>query len=376
MFREIKGQSSALQILKLAMDNDRIAQAYLFHGSGGVGKFTTALYFGMALNCLSKSEFRPCGVCSSCRKFLALDHPDLLYVFPTPNLGLNLDGEITKTDFKKEYQGYIRSKIDTPWEDYQFSSNIMIRVESINWLIKRLSLSAYEASHRVCIIEDADQMNIPTSNAFLKTLEEPPPSTVIILITNNPSQLLPTVVSRCQPVRFQAVTPRVIEGILRDRFNAPQELARTASHIADGSVKRAIHFAQNESSELRERAFEILELAAAGRDLAHFRSLQGQTRKFTAENAIEILRYSSLFAGDLNLVEDSPDEVVNVDKREFLRSARQRLELVDPADFTDRVINFVLLMEDQIRKLRGNANLQLVMLNLYFEWKKLLQGLI
>lgn len=374
MFRNIKGQSSAQQILKLALENDRIAQAYLFHGKDGVGKFTTALYFGMALNCMAKSEFRPCGVCSSCRKFLALDHPDLLYLFPTPNLGLNLDGEITKTEYKSEYEGYIRNKIDTPWEDYQFSSNIMIRKESMSWLIKRLNLSSYEASHRICIIEDADMMNIETSNAFLKTLEEPPEATVIILVTNNLAQLLPTIVSRCQPVHFQAVTPSVMEGILRDSFNVSPELARTASHIADGSVKRAIHFAHNASSELRERAFEILEMAATGKDLAYFRSLQNLTRRFNAESAIEVLRYSSLFAGDLNLVLDAPEQVVNIDKRDFLLGARQKVENVDPAAYTDRVINFVLQMENYVRKLHGNVNLQLVMLNLFFELKQLFRA--
>ncbi|MCB5247261.1 MAG: DNA polymerase III subunit delta' [Candidatus Cloacimonetes bacterium] len=374
MFRNIKGQSNALQILKLALDNDRIAQAYLFHGSDGVGKFTAALYFGMALNCFSKSEFRPCGVCSSCRKFLALDHPDLLYIFPTPNLGLNLDGEITKTDYIQEYEGYIRNKIETPWEDYQFSANIMIRVESMNWLIKRLNLSAYEASYRVCIIEDADQMNIPTANAFLKTLEEPPEATVIILITNNLSKLLPTIVSRCQPVHFQPVTPSVIEGILRESFNAAPELARTAAHIADGSVQRAIHFAHNESLELREHAFGIFEMAATGKDLAHFRQLRSLPRSFNAESAIEVLRYLSLFAGDLNLALDAPEQLVNIDKRDFLAKAREALGEIDPAVYTDRVIAFVLLMEGHIRKLRGNANLQLVMLDTYFQLKKLFRA--
>lgn len=374
MFRNIKGQSNSLQILKLAMENNRIAQAYLFYGSEGVGKFTAALYFGMALNCLSKSEFRPCGVCSSCRKFLALDHPDLLYIFPTPNLGLNLDGEITKNEYKKEYEGYIRNKIETPWEDYQFSANIMIRVESISWLIKRLSLSLYEANYRICIIEDADQMNIATSNAFLKTLEEPPEDTIIILVTNNLSQLLPTIVSRCQPVHFQTVTPSVIEGVLRDSFHVSQELARTSAHIANGSVKRAIHFAQNDSSELRERAFEILEMAAAGKDLAWYRYLQTLPKKFNAENAIELLRYISIFAGDLNLVEDAPEQVVNIDKKDFLRQTRLKLGNIDPAEFTDRAIAFVLLMEDYIRKLHGNVNLQLVMINLYLQLKKLLSA--
>ena len=372
MFRQIKGQSSALQILKQAMDHDRIAQAYLFHGSDGVGKFTTALYFGMALNCLSKGEFRPCGVCSSCRKFLALDHPDLLYVFPTPNLGLTLEGEIGNNAYRSEYEGYLQNKRESPWEDYQFSANTMIRVESMNWLIKRLSLSSYEASWRVCIIEDADQMNIATSNAFLKTLEEPPQATVIILITNNLAKLLPTIVSRCQPVHFQPVAPSVMEDILREEFNVAPEMARTASHIANGSVTRAIRYAHNESSELRELAFEILRMAVADQDLAYFRSLQKLPRNFNAESAGEVLRYLSLLAGDLNLVNTVPDQVVNIDRKDFLLQTRQRLEGADPAAFTDRVLEFTLLMEDYIRKLRGNVNMQLVMLNLYLRLKKLL----
>ncbi|MBW6514109.1 MAG: DNA polymerase III subunit [Candidatus Syntrophosphaera sp.] len=365
MFRNIQGQTSALQILRLAMENNRVAQAYLFHGMDGVGKFTTALYFGMALNCLSKSEFRPCGVCSSCRKFLAFDHPDLLYVFPTPNLQLSLDGEIKSAEGRREYEAYIRNKIETPWEDHQFSANIMIRVESIRWLIKRLDISKYEATQRICIIENADQMNIETSNAFLKTLEEPPPDTVIILITNNLSGLMPTIISRCQPIYFQPVTPQVIEGILMEKFNASPEQARTSSHIADGSVKRAIHLVKGESSELRDRAFEIFQMAAEDRELAYFRSLQNLPARMKAERSIELIRYICLFARDLNLAESAPGQIVNIDKQDYLLEARARLGLVDDAVLTDRVLNFLRLMEDYIRKIRGNVNLQLVMINLH-----------
>lgn len=370
MFRNIQGQTNALQILQMAMENNRIAQAYLFHGVDGVGKFTTALYFGMALNCLSKSEFRPCGVCTSCRKFLAFDHPDLIYIFPTPNLKLSLDGEIQNPEGRREYEAYIRNKIETPWEDYFFSSSSEIRKESISWLIKRLDISSYEANYRICIIEDADQLNIQTANAFLKTLEEPPDSTVIILITNNLSRLLPTIVSRCQTVYFQPVTPRVIESILVERFNASPEQARTASHIADGSVKRAIHLIQGESSELRDRAFEIFKMASADRDLDYFRSLQNPPVRLKAESAIELIRYLCLFASDLNLAENAPEQLVNIDKRDFLLQTRERLGPIDDAALTDIILNFLRQMEDYIRKIQGNVNLQLVMINLYLQLRK------
>ncbi|MDZ4122323.1 MAG: DNA polymerase III subunit delta', partial [Candidatus Cloacimonadaceae bacterium] len=158
MFRQIIGQDHALGLFKSAMANDRVAQAYLFHGNDGVGKFITALYFGMALNCFSAGEFRPCGVCTSCRKFLNLDHPDFIYIFPTPNMKMSTSGEIKDAQAYKEYESFIENKKNTPWKDFFFSSSAEIRKESIMMLQQRLELSISEASYRICIIEDADKM--------------------------------------------------------------------------------------------------------------------------------------------------------------------------------------------------------------------------
>ena len=98
MFSKIKGQDKAISILQRAIENDKIANSYLFYGPDGVGKFTTALYFGMALNCHAILENRPCGLCPSCLKFLAYSHLDMVYVFPFPKESgrndISLEGEI------------------------------------------------------------------------------------------------------------------------------------------------------------------------------------------------------------------------------------------------------------------------------------------
>lgn len=374
MFNKIKGQNGAISNLKAAIANQRVAQAYLFHGGAGTGKFTTALGFGMALNCLAQSEYRPCGQCSSCRKFQALDHPDLLYIFPSSNLKLSLEGEIGNPDAKKEYDEYMQLKRESPWEQYRFSSNTMIRIESINWLIKRLSLSVHEARHRLCLIENADQMNVESQNAFLKTLEEPPADTVIILISSQPSKLLPTVVSRCQPLRFQDLAPGVMEEVLCDEFHIPREQARAAAHISAGNIKRAIRFAQNENSEHRSQAFEILQMAAVGKDLALFRHIQALPRSFTAESAIGVLRYLQMFVGDLALISNAPQQIVNIDKEDFLKSLREKLSGSDPAELGERILNFTKTVEDYIRRLQGNINPRLVMINLCTNLKSLLNS--
>lgn len=373
MFREIKGQDRALGVLSQAMEHGRVSQSYLFHGIDGVGKFTTALYFGMALNCLSHSEFRPCGVCNSCRKFLAYDHPDFIYLFPTPNWKISSEGEFKSEEELGQYQSFIRNKIESPWNDHYFKNSVEIRKDAIGTLIKRLDLSNFEAQYRICIIEDADEMNIHTSNAFLKTLEEPPADTVIILVTNRLSMLLPTIVSRCQQVYFPPVPPKVVEGILKEKFHTTHERALAASRIADGSVKRAVRLIQEDSLLLRDRAFEIVQMAAAGKDLAFYNSVSGGER-LNGETVTELVRYVCMFVSDLNLISLAPELVTNIDKLEFIRQYGLPLYDTYGGNLADRTLDFTMQMEDLNRKLAGNVNPSLVMFNVYLKLCKVFRG--
>lgn len=269
MFRKIKGQSQVIGLLQSAIEQERIAQAYLFHGSDGVGKFMTALYFGMALNCLSSSEYRPCGVCASCHKFLSFQHPDFIYLFPTVNLKLSSDGEIRDNEALKQYEAYLKNKIETPWQEFFFTGSTEIRKESMSQLIQRLELSIHEGQYRVVIIENADMMNTQTANAFLKTLEEPPHNTLIVMITERLPQLLPTIISRCQPVYFKPLSQRVIQDILFERFQVDSVLAKSAARISGGNLKTAIRIAQDSSSSSRDKAFDLIQMAAKKQDLEY-----------------------------------------------------------------------------------------------------------
>lgn len=366
MFREIKGQDHALQILSAAIDNDRVAQAYLFHGISGVGKFTTALYFGMALNCLSKSEFRPCGSCSSCHRFLSLDHPDLIYVFPSPNLQTNAEGEFKKKDVREEYDAFLNNKKNSPWQDFYFSSNTMIRMDSIAQLIRRLEITSYAVPWRICIIEDAEQMNIPTANSFLKTLEEPPKNTVLILITSRLSMLLPTILSRCQQIYFKPLSRSVIEQLLRDRFDAEHALARTASRIANGSLKTAVRMLQGNAGLIRELAFELFDLAYRDQELSFLNYSSRIRDQLNASLLTDLISCIAFIASDICIFAGNPDEITNVDKLELYQS----LEL-DVDAFSESAPEFLISLEDLKRKINGNVNLYLILVGLFMRFRKL-----
>nr|MDK2850792.1 polymerase subunit delta [Candidatus Cloacimonadota bacterium] len=364
MFRKIKGQQQVIDLLQKAIKQERIASAYLFHGGDGVGKFMTALYFGMAVNCLSSSQYRPCGVCSSCHKFLSFEHPDFNYLFPTVNLKLSPEGEIKDNEALKQYEAYIKNKIETPWQDFFFSGSTEIRKESISLLIKRLELSIHEGHYRVVIIENADMMNIQTANSFLKTLEEPPPNTLIILITERLPKVLPTIISRCQPVYFKPLSQSVIEEIIYDQFQVDSVLAKSAARIAGGNLKTAIRIIQNSGTSTRDKAFSLLQMAHEEQDIEYLNLVNSQ--KEASDAVRDLISYIGIIANDLAIIDFTEDEITNLDKIEFLKE-------LSHDDIANRIPDFLLLLDDFTRKLEGNVNPSLIQINLYLATKQLLR---
>lgn len=363
MFKRIKGQTQVIKLLQNAILHERISHAYLFHGSDGVGKFISALYFGMALNCQSEDIEKPCGVCASCHKFLFLEHPDLLYVFPTTNLKLSTEGEIKDNEALAQYKAYIENKLESPWQDFYFDGSTEIRKESISLLIKRLELSMHEGKYRVLIIENADAMNSATANAFLKTLEEPPKNTVIILITERLPKLLPTIISRCQPVYFKPLSQKVIREILMEQFEVEGFAAKSAARICGGNLKAAIRIAREDHHSAREKAFEFLQLTAQG-DTLQFLDQSAKTRE-TIDGTRDLIAHLGGIINDLAVLPFAAQEITNLDKSEYLGQLASE-------ELSEKVPDFLLKLDDYTRKLAGNVNPALLQLNLFISLRKLL----
>jgi DNA polymerase III subunit delta' len=196
-FSDIAGQETAIAVLRRSISMGRVAHAYLFSGIEGCGKKKTALAFVQAVFC-GKEE--ACGVCSSCRKIASGQHPDLHMLEP--------DGAFIKIDQVRELQ-------------------------------KELSYRPFEAPKKACIIDGADKLNPSSGNALLKTLEEPPGDALMILIAPERSNVLQTILSRCQSLAFQPLPAELIEARLaRDGF-AP-DAARVAATLSGGSLRRAM----------------------------------------------------------------------------------------------------------------------------------------
>lgn len=202
-FNELIGQEQAVQFLQTVIDTGNINHAYLFQGPAGTGKKTAARSFAAALLTREDAEadlFLKDGV-----------HPDLMILTKPENRTV-----IGKDQISKELE---------PW----------------------LAVKPYRASHKIVIIAEAALMSLEAANALLKTLEEPPAYAVIILVAEQ-TELLETIISRCQRVRFHPVADNQVEALLKHQ-GFDEERSRQAARLAQGSPGNALSFAAAEDWE-------------------------------------------------------------------------------------------------------------------------------
>ena len=366
MFKKIIGQSRATGILKRAVDTDKTANSYLFFGPDGVGKFTAALYFGMAVNCSAVHEKRPCGICPSCKKFLGFSHPDFIFLFPTPNWEMSTDGSLKKEKFLKEYEEYISNKIKTPWKEFLFTGNIEIRINSIRMLERRINLSPNEAIHKICIIENAEMMNINTANAFLKTLEEPPDDTIIILTSSNPNALLPTILSRCQKIPFSAIHKKFLEKELEDKRFIENYAAKMFARIANGSMEKALRLADEGVIEEREKVIRFIKIILEQNDLEFMNFANHYRTAKTKTELKEVISHLKFWLTDISYLQNSPEDLINLDKTEII----EKLYNLN-SNTEDYVLETITFLDEMLFKLKRNVNPMLLLIEIYNRSKKI-----
>jgi len=233
-FTEIIGQERALLALRKALKTSKINHAYLFAGPVGVGKLTTARAFARAI--ILESD--PQG-----EAYLKENaHPDFMLIEKTEN----------KT---------------------------LIGIEQINRNMEPwLALKPYRASRRVVIIKEAHLLSLPAANALLKTLEEPPGHAVIILVSSE-QNLLETIISRCQLIRFSPVAELSIRDFLLSR-GAEAERATHLARLGQGSIAAAVLLAEEEGlEELWNNAQTIINDLSTGHEIEVFKCADQMEKK-------------------------------------------------------------------------------------------------
>ena len=218
MFDSLTGNNRVKEVLRRMLVSGRLPGALLFVGEEGVGKKLFALEVARALNCRSPKDLEGCGACSACKRILKINYP-------------------TAAD-SDDWKQII-------WTDHRDVGMVVapkrvLLVNQMRQIEREANFRPVEGNARVFIVEEAERFNDNSANALLKVLEEPPTTSYLILITSRPAMLLPTILSRCQMIRFSPLAPADIERFLLSNNLVDPESARLRARAAAGSISRAL----------------------------------------------------------------------------------------------------------------------------------------
>lgn len=303
-FAVIVNQKKPVQLLKAFLQHGTIPSALLFTGMEGVGKSTAAKLFAMACNCLNvdaknilkdnkRLETDQICSCSSCMKIRSGNHPDVIHVKP---------------------------------------SGAYIKISQIRSLIDILAMKPYEAKKRVVIISNAHAMNPSAGNALLKMLEEPPDRTILILTAIQSSTLLPTIVSRCQHIRFSPISVKSMTSILIKEKGLDSNDAKIIAILAGGNLSKALSMVKSGNSiswkNRRQWLIKVLNRYTTG-------MLSTQPVGLFLGFAAELSRHRGFLQDSLAVIESwlrdvivykySPEKIINQDLIEKIKDASEKL---------------------------------------------------
>jgi DNA polymerase-3 subunit gamma/tau len=205
-FDTVVGQKAITNTLKNAIKNNHLAQAFLFCGSRGVGKTTSARILAKTINCFNQTaQIEACDQCDSCNSF---------------NEGASLNV-------------------------YELDAASNNSVEDIRGLIDQVRIAPQIGTHKVYIIDEVHMLSTQAFNAFLKTLEEPPSHAIFILATTEKHKIIPTILSRCQIFDFQRIKVKDIADHLttiatKEAITADPDALYLIAQKADGALRDAL----------------------------------------------------------------------------------------------------------------------------------------
>lgn len=315
-FAEIIGQKNQLDILRLALANNRLHHAYLFTGPEGVGKRTTALTLAMALHCTEKNgDF--CGRCAECARIKGRNHPDVRM--------------IERLADKKE-----------------------ISIQQIREMEKELRYRSFSGGRKIAIVDPATLLNPASQNALLKTLEEPPPDSLLILIAASAGALLPTLRSRCLRLSFGPLPRQLIAGFLLSEKGVKPEAAELLAALSMGSLGAALEMDGAELGERRRVWGGMLSALKAGDYRGAMEAAEALAG--SRDDALQFLEWAESWYRDL-LVQAARQDAQGVVNLDML----PELQLQGAAAGVERILSAAANAAGAARKIQRNLNRRMVL---------------
>ena len=319
LFNDIPNQAAVKQLLRQSVQRQHVAHAQLFRGKEGGAALALALAYAQFLNCEDRAADAEdsCGHCPACTKTAKLAHPDLNFIVPVTTTK-TVAKDAVSSKFMAEWRAFV---LDNPyqglndWMQHIGAENKQgnISKDEAVQILRLVSLKAFEARFKIVILWLPELMHPAAANAVLKLLEEPPPATIFLLVSHAAEQLLPTIISRVQPVVVRPFSEYDITEFLHHEYQVPKAKARQVAQLAEGSLGAAIASRESNADHdyfeffvkwmrqaYSQKAAEIIKHSEA------FQKLGRENQKELLSYSLVLLRKVLLFGIDPKLVPHLP----------------------------------------------------------------------
>ena len=360
-FSDIPGLEDEKKRLIESFKSNTIHHAMLFIGQRGSANLSLALAFSSYINCENRSENDSCGKCPSCIKMDKLIHPDVNYVFPVaPTTKINK--EVISDKFIESWRSTVIESpylnVDDWFEIYGFENKQPnISKDEVRNLVKKLTFKPFESLYKINIIWLPEYLNISTSNAILKILEEPPGNTLFFLVTNNDQKLISTIKSRVQSFKIKRFSDNDMKKYLSINKDVSEDEVDQAIYLSDGDINNAQKYLYASNSEDLEtlkvwmRACYSQNFGEINTQVEWFNSLSKIKKRTFLTYSLKLMREALVSSIDESLSRISDSEMV------FISKFRNTL---NSQDFE----NIIIAIDENIRFLDRNANPKILFLDL------------
>jgi len=310
-FKNIIGQQATKQRLITSVTENRVSHAQLFLGPEGSGSLALAVAYAQYLSCEDKQPDDSCGVCSSCRKYQKLMHPDLHFSYP---FFAKHKDDTALTFIEQWRDAFIANpylNLDN-WRGYLEADNKQanINIAECHQIIKKLSFKPFESAYKILILWLPEYLD-KEGNALLKVIEEPQPNTLFLLVAQNQDQILNTILSRTQLIKIPCLNYEDIKQEMIAQHNQTEAAAAEIAYLSNGNMAEALGMLQHDTKSYHPLFVQWLRLCFANKGL-DILSFVDQMAKMGRENQKNFLRYGISFIRECCLLRSGAEKLVKL----------------------------------------------------------------
>lgn len=370
-FADVPGNAPLKSKLVQAVSENRIPHAQLFVSMEGGGNLPLALAYTQYLFCKSPLESDSCGICESCRKVSQLIHPDLKVVFP---ITANVTEKIRT--YKDQLEDFKEAFFENPflnisdWVQFlkKESKSPLINVESVGEIHRDLQYRPFEAPYNVVLIWLPEYFFHSAVPKLLKILEEPPAQTLFILVSNSPSDILNTILSRTQLVKLNKIEDWEILEALTQKHNVDIQRATEIVNVANGNYNLAQWLINEEDNSESVNLFRDWMIAAYKTDVVGLMNFAEKFYKFDKDKQRTFLAYClHLIRESLVSGQDLPElNRMTSSERSFIPKFSKFINPTNAGEIRN-------MIEKAIYYIDRNANMKIVIANISLRLMELIK---